>query len=84
MAEELYDMYRAAGSGRAQILVASGNAVQKNPVLREILADKFGMALKIPRFKEEAALGAALFSALAAGQIACMEEGKACIAYEGE
>lgn len=84
MAEELYDMYRAAGRGGAQILVASGNAVQKNPVLREILSEKFGMALKIPRFKEEAALGAALFSALAAGQIACMEEGKACIAYEGE
>ena len=48
-------------------LVASGNAVRKNPVLRRYLEEQFGLPLKLPVHREEAAFGAAAFAAAAAG-----------------
>ena len=48
-------------------MVASGNAVRKNPVLRRALCDAFGMPLQLPLQQEEAALGAALFGGVCAG-----------------
>ena len=65
MVQELYGMYDAVGSGKADILAASGNAVRKNPVLQRILADTFGMPVQIPDHTEEAAYGAALFAQMA-------------------
>ena len=48
-------------------LVGSGNAVRKNPVLRRYLEEQFGLPLKLPAHREEAAFGAAVFAAAAAG-----------------
>ena len=48
-------------------LVGSGNAVRKNPVLRRYLEEQFNLPLKLPVHREEAASGAAVFAAAAAG-----------------
>ena len=48
-------------------LVGSGNAVRKNPVLRRYLEEQFNLPLKLPVHREEAAFGAAVFAAAAAG-----------------
>lgn len=48
-------------------LVGSGNAVRANPVLRRYLEEQFGLKLKLPAYREEAAFGAAVFAAAAAG-----------------
>ena len=48
-------------------LVGSGNAVRKNPVLRRYLEEQFNLPLKLPVQREEAAFGAAVFAAAAAG-----------------
>lgn len=50
-------------------LIASGNAVQKNPVLRTLLESTFAMPLRLSASCEEAAFGAALFGGLCAGRI---------------
>lgn len=47
-------------------LVGSGNAVRENPVLRWYLEEQFGLPLKCPIHREEAAFGAAIFAAAAA------------------
>ena len=48
-------------------LVGSGNAVRKNPVLRRYLEEQFNLPLKLPVHRQEAAFGAAVFAAAAAG-----------------
>jgi len=50
-------------------MVASGNAVRKNPMLRRLLCDTFAMELSLPAHQEEAALGAALFGGVCAGAL---------------
>ncbi len=67
MARELYDLYLQIPHERIRTLVVSGNAVRKNPALREALSETFGLEVVIPANSEEAACGAAVFSARAAG-----------------
>ncbi|MBQ8350934.1 MAG: MerR family transcriptional regulator [Clostridia bacterium] len=67
MVNELYAFYQAIQGERRSVLVASGNAVQRNPVLRKLLSSTFSMSLQVPVMLEEAALGAAMFAALAGG-----------------
>lgn len=68
--EELHQMYTQMGAnGNVTEIVASGNAMRKNPVLREICADLFGKELLLPLHTEEAAFGAALFGGVSAGVI---------------
>ncbi|MBE6930815.1 MAG: hypothetical protein E7463_11085 [Ruminococcaceae bacterium] len=43
-------------------VIGSGNAVRKNPVLREIITRQFGADLEIPDHQEEAAVGAAIYA----------------------
>ena len=50
-----------------RIIAAAGNAVRKNPVMQKIISDQFGMPVQLPEGREEAAAGAALFGAVAAG-----------------
>ncbi len=67
MAQELYTMYRkiADGTGsRAELLIASGNGLRKNALLREIFSEMFRAKLCLARFEEEAACGAALAAVL--------------------
>ena len=68
MCEELYKLYQI-GHIRKSHIVASGGAVRKNDVLRKVLEDKFVMSVSVNSVKEEAATGAALFSAYACGMV---------------
>ena len=68
MADELHELYRQMPlPSPAAGLVGSGNGIRKNPVLRQYLEEQFGLRLKLPAHREEAAFGAAVFAAAAAG-----------------
>ena len=68
MAAELHELYRQMPlPSPAAGLVGSGNGVRKNSVLRQYLEEQFGLKLKLPAHREEAAFGAAVFAAAAAG-----------------
>lgn len=83
MVQELYDMYNSFGIKDRSILVASGNGVQKNSVLQKMLCDKFGMELKLPANKEEAATGAAMYSLYCLSPNAdILSDVKSCIIYK--
>lgn len=65
MARELFDLYaqmRAAGAPQPRHLVGAGNAIRRNPALKEAFERAFGMEMRIPAHREEAAFGAALFA----------------------
>jgi len=65
---ELYEKYSLEKQNKnIRTVIASGNGVRKSPVMRKMLSMKFGMEVKIPQHKEEAAYGAALFAMAAAG-----------------
>ena len=66
MAEELYSMYEKMPHEHMTQLVASGNAIRRNPVLRRVLSEVFGMPVLVPARQEEAAFGAAMIAALGA------------------
>lgn len=61
MCGELYELYGLFPEKRTE-MVASGGAVRKNPLLKELLEDRFGMTVTVNSVDEEAATGAALFS----------------------
>jgi len=61
MAEGFYAFYeqmRPLLGPRTQ-LIGSGNGIRRNPLLAQILAERFEMPLHIPALEEEAAVGAA-------------------------
>ena len=61
MAEELHQLYQKMPHEGITKLVASGNGVRKNPVLRQVIEEVFEMKLTIPDHTEEAAFGVAMF-----------------------
>ena len=68
MADELHELYgQMPLFAPAAGLVGSGNGIRKNPVLRRYLEEQFGLKLKLPAHREEAAFGAAVFASAAAG-----------------
>ena len=69
MCRELYELYTTFDKKKEHI-VASGGAVKNNPLLRRLIAEQFDMTLSTDTVHEEAATGAALFSAFAVGAIA--------------
>ena len=66
MCSELYGLYKSFNENKTHI-VASGGAIEKIDVLKNLIADCFGMEVNVSIAKEEAAMGAALFSALSVG-----------------
>lgn len=80
MVDELYALYRQSGVELHGRLIASGNAVQKNPTLCRLLSARFGMPLLLPALREEAAFGAALAAAHIALAVP-LNEVKSCIPY---
>ena len=65
MAGELFEMYTTISSGTgitAKALVASGNGLRKNEVLRSIFSGLFNAPLTLAPYEEEAACGAAISS----------------------
>lgn len=84
MLEELGDCYgemRRLTGKSAGLLVGSGNGLRKNPLARELAEALFGLELKIPAHREEAAYGAALCAMASSGQRS-LEQAQALIAYE--
>lgn len=70
IADELFDFYSAMKPylcGEKTIMVASGNGVRVNIALQKRFERIFGMSLKTPLHKEEAAFGASLYALVSAG-----------------
>ncbi|MBN2323680.1 MAG: hypothetical protein JXQ30_08095 [Spirochaetes bacterium] len=67
---------------RRDILVGGGNALRKNQMMRDITGRVFGKALVIPLHEEEAAVGAAIHGAVAAGIMTDYSEARRVIRYE--
>lgn len=67
MIEELYQFYKKlpAELKNKETIVGSGNGIRKNDVLQVVISNRFNKQLLIPKFNEEAAIGAALFGLLA-------------------
>ena len=68
MCDELYTLY-ATFEEKKKYIVASGGAVKKNEILQKLIADRFGMTVSVNTVDEEAAVGAAFFSAFAVDKI---------------
>ena len=83
--EELQEMYLAiceeTGS-KAICLVGSGNGIRRNLLMRELAEEMYGMKMKIPACKEEAAYGAAIYSMVAAGLVENLAQAQCRIKYE--
>lgn len=81
---ELHDCYRdmTALTGRpAAVLAGSGNGLRRNPLMRHLAEDIFGMKLYIPAHMEEAACGAALCALTASGRVKSLRDAQAMIRY---
>ena len=63
------------------VLVGSGNGIRRNPVLKKMFEDALGIPMDIPLHQEEAAYGAALFSAVACGKYDSLSEVQKVIRY---
>jgi len=68
MCNELYELYEGFEEKKPNI-VASGGGVRRNPVLKKLIEDRFGLPVSVNATKEEAATGVALFSAYVVGRI---------------
>ncbi len=65
---ELYGMFEEITSvGTDFVPVVSGNAMRRNPILREIVREMFGHEPFVPVHLEEAAFGAALYASVTTG-----------------
>jgi sedoheptulokinase len=59
--DELYDLFRAHASETASYrrLVATGGGVRRNPLLPGLIEERFGLPVRVPQRRGNAALGAA-------------------------
>ena len=83
--EELQEMYLAMckeTGNQAICLVGSGNGIRRNLLMRELAEEMYGMKMKIPACKEEAAYGAAIYSMVAAGLVENLAQAQSRIKYE--
>ena len=60
--------------GKKVEVVASGGAVRRIGVMKNIIGEVFAMPVSLSNGKEEASVGAALFGAAAQGSLAGIEE----------
>lgn len=85
MAQELYALVEPMQiQSSTDFLIASGNGVRKNLTLRQILSQRFQAPVKIPRHREEAAFGAALYAMTGVGFYISLKNAGALIQYEGD
>lgn len=84
LCEELYQFYNVLPENLkdGSHFVGSGNGIRKNPLLQKIASNRFRMKLRIPKYAEEAAYGAVLFSMLASGERETLEDVQRLIRYE--
>ena len=83
MCRELYDLLKEELPGK-QTIVASGNAIQRIAVLKDILEEMFGLPVLISGASEEAALGAALFGAVCANVLPSVDDFSDFIHYAAQ
>ena len=72
MSQELYDFYQLLPNSvreRKSILVGSGNGIKRNPLLCQILEERFKCHLQVSACREEAALGACICGMVGNGYI---------------
>lgn len=72
MSQELYDFYQLLPNSvreRKTILVGSGNGIKRNPLLCQILEERFKCHLQVFACREEAALGACICGMVGNGYI---------------
>ena len=81
MSRELHDMYRASGV-RVKRITGSGNGLRRNPALRRVTEKMFGMPLRFPAHREEAAVGAAMSALCAVGEYRDLRDLAAHISFE--
>ncbi len=62
---DMYQKYRSKAEDTGKKLVGSGNGLRKNPHFQKIVSDRFEMPLAMSACEEEAAVGAALYAAMA-------------------
>ncbi len=79
--DELYDTYAIANPSGIKRLIGSGNGLRKNPVLQRLFEQTFGMPLKIPAHREEAAFGAILYALVACGVYPTIEAAQTLVKY---
>ena len=60
--EMFYQLAANAGPWEARRIIATGNAVRRNPLFVQRLADQLGLPVDVPLHREEAAYGAALLA----------------------
>ena len=65
--EMFRDLAASAGDWQAQRIIATGNAVRRNPLLAQCIADRFGLPVDLPTHREEAAYGTALLAGAQTG-----------------
>ena len=68
------EMKERDGVQPRQSLIGSGNGIRENQLLRQIVSDFFSIPLQTPLHTEEAAVGAALSSAVAIGEFSNIED----------
>ncbi len=82
MVEELCRFHdRASAPPGHDRVVASGNAVRKNPLLRRIIAARMRRPVMVPAHREEAAFGAALLAGLGTGVFRDADQAGRCVRY---
>jgi sedoheptulokinase len=62
--DELYGFYEKVPDAlrKADVMIGGGNALRHNTMLREILAERFGIDVKLSPYLEESAVGASLLA----------------------
>ena len=78
IAGELHAMY---AGGKTEQIVCSGNGIRKNTALQKVVSEMFEAEIKIPRYEEEAAYGAALTSLVAICNAQNIDEAQKLIIY---
>ncbi|MGH7199892.1 MAG: FGGY-family carbohydrate kinase, partial [Planctomycetaceae bacterium] len=82
IAAGLHSFYESAGESRpasVERIIGSGNGLRKNPLLRDILSQTFGLPVVLPAHHEEAAFGTALLAGSMTGMWPSLEDAGRCI-----
>lgn len=80
---ELYEYFEGK-TEKITTVVASGNAIQKLPVYKDILENMFRLPVRISATKEEASVGTVLFAALAASILKTEKDFEDFIIYKND
>ena len=83
MCNELKTYFDRMETDHITSIIASGNAVKKNPVLKNLLKDTFHLPVELMSYNEEAAIGVALYAAISNGVIKIDQINEIAVYTEG-